>query len=68
MAATYQALQVADEHTVEDFTCLVTVANVLECLGSILSSNIKQNFLSTPDRQLAKPFHSLNGLCTRRAV
>ena len=46
----YQALDVADEHAVQDFTGLVAVANVLEGLGGILASHVEQNLLTTAIR------------------
>jgi hypothetical protein len=49
----YLAFQVSDEQAFKNLACLVTVSNILESLGCVLSTNIEQNFLSTSGCKLA---------------
>jgi len=49
----YKTLDLANQKTVEDLAGFVTVSNILECLGGILSSNIEKNLLSTSVSMLA---------------
>lgn len=50
----YQALDVTDEHAIQDFTGLVAVANVLEGLGGILAGHVEQNLLTTAIRMVSE--------------
>ena len=44
---TYQALELTNEETVKDLSGLVTVANILESLGGVLTGDIEHNLLTT---------------------
>ena len=44
---TYETLQGTNVKTLEDLAGLVTVSNILECLGGVLSADVKENLLST---------------------
>jgi uncharacterized membrane protein len=44
---TYLTLQCSDQQTIKDLSCLITMPDILECFGCILSTDIEQNFLST---------------------
>lgn len=44
---TYTALQGSDKQTVQDLACLVAVADILECLGGVLTTNVQENLLTT---------------------
>jgi hypothetical protein len=50
MVGTYESLQLTNVQALEDLARLVTVADILESLGGILSTNIEQDFLATPSR------------------
>jgi hypothetical protein len=55
----YLAFQVSDEQAFKNLACLVTVSNILESLGCVLSTNIEQNFLSTSGCKLAAGPHPI---------
>lgn len=44
---TYTALQGSDKQTVQDLACLVAVADILECLGGVLTTNVQEDLLTT---------------------
>lgn len=44
---TYAALESADEQTLEDLAGLVTVADILECLGGVLATDVEEDLLTT---------------------
>lgn len=50
---TYSSLQRTNQETFEHLSCLVTVANILKCLGCILTTYIYQDFLATTIQELA---------------
>lgn len=43
----YHALHIADEQTIEDFTSLIGVTNILKGLGAVLATDVEKNFLAT---------------------
>lgn len=43
----YLSLQSSDLQAVQDLSGLVTVTNILERLGGILTGNVQQDFLTT---------------------
>jgi hypothetical protein len=49
----YLALQGANKQTIEDLARLVRVADILERLGRVLATNVKEDFLTTAASQLA---------------
>ena len=51
-SATHQTLKLTDEETVEDLSGLVTVANILESLGGILTGNVEHYLLTTAKSML----------------
>lgn len=46
-SVTHQTLELADEETVEDLSGLITVADILESLGGILTGNVEHDLLTT---------------------
>ena len=49
----YRTLQIADKKAIQYLSCFVTVSDILESLGCILSANIKQNLFSTSNKESA---------------
>lgn len=44
---TYHALHGADEHGVQNLTRFITVADIFEGLGAVLTADIEEDFLTT---------------------
>ena len=44
---THAAHELSDQQTLEDLACLVTVSDILECLGCVLASYIEENLFTT---------------------
>lgn len=44
---TYLTLKSSNKHALENLTCLVTVAYILESLGCVLTANIEHDFFTT---------------------
>lgn len=44
---TYKTFQGSNVKTLEDLAGLITVPNILECLGGVLSADVEKNLLST---------------------
>lgn len=53
---TYHALHAADKQTVKDLTGLVRVTDILESLGTVLATDIKEDLLTTAVYMLAELF------------
>lgn len=51
---TYLALDGPDKKVLEDLSCLITVSDVFESLGCLLSSNVEQNLLTTSAKRCQK--------------
>lgn len=43
----YLSLEIADQQTIEDFAGLITVADVLERLGCVLTADVEQDLFTT---------------------
>jgi hypothetical protein len=43
----YHALEITDEETIQDFTSLVTVSDVLKGLRGVLATYIEEDFFTT---------------------
>ena len=67
---TYKTFQGSNVKTLEDLAGLVTVSNILECLGGVLSTDVEENLLSTSVDVLAgdplNEFEILNSDSNRR--
>ena len=49
---THHSLQVTNEETVEYLSCFITVSNILEGFGCVLTAYVQENLLSTTARKL----------------
>lgn len=49
----YLSLESANQQSIENLTCLVAVADVLESLGCVLTADVEEDFLTTTKFQAA---------------
>lgn len=65
---TYHALHTADKQTVEDLTGLVGVTDILESLGTVLATDIKEDLLTTAVYILVALFRKISVVVGRTEI
>lgn len=53
MVCSYLSLEGTNQQSIENLTGLVTVADILESLGCVLTADVEENFLTTTRFQAA---------------